>query len=342
MDDDDAPGVPVAVLARSSAGPRRGLAKSTWTGWENVGKHKADVYAARASRMFKMLQLDVVTRWGSVLIMLTSFFQLAPALFLVMQEQQHLFANYDAPLPNEEDFRHAKAVISVLQPFEAATTLLGGESYSTLALVPDTIDQLLYILKQDKDDNAAYSAPLRKLLRDAYEFKFEPLFKEPNLALMAAYTHPQTVHRLLTRGYVSGDVITRLEQLMVTEMVQLAMPPRVRREGNGTNLRRSSIERVLQTDDDDNSSDDEAEARVVRAKAERELSKFKRAALKCDEAWLVKSKAEFAASSAKHETGASVDFGPYVWYVSVGDDDSLSGRTAGPRLSICWRHLRNY
>lgn len=213
----------MAQPARSSAGHRRGDALSQWDGWNKVGILAANepIPAASSVRRFDVLQLDVVTRWGSVLTMLRSFVSIAPALMDVMQESPDLFEHFDGQLPTTDDIAYVRAAITVLEPFEAVTTMLGGSTYSTLARVPDVVNKLYAVLQPTKEDNM-YADELRRAMRDAFEFKFEPLFSKANLATMAAYVHPETVYKLFTGGYVSEDVLIDIEECLVSEMVTMA------------------------------------------------------------------------------------------------------------------------
>ena len=215
MNDDD-------VVARSSAGPRRGQVVSDWDGWDNVGKHKPDsISAAPRVTMYEALALDVDTRWASLLKMLDSFMNTGAAILNVMQENPEEFREYTEPLPSANDIKHIKGVIEVLRPFEHATDLFGGENYCSLALVIDTVDQCRYLLLPNPDDNF-YMRTFREKMRECFEFKFEPLFRTCNLANMAAFIHPIYAHRLLTRKYVDGDVLAKIQRAIANEAFHLA------------------------------------------------------------------------------------------------------------------------
>ena len=208
-------------LSRASGGHRRGERVSIWSGWSCVGKTKPSAgRAASMTKRYQMFQLDVVTRWGSTVTMLQSFLYVAPSLFDAMQQHTALFEKYDKQLPTIDDIRVAKAIIKVLAPFENATKLLGGEEYASLALVPEVVDQLFYVLKQTHDDNTL-AVELRLTMLEAFKFKFEPLFREPNLATMAAFVHPEKGTGIVSGAYVAKEVVNKIQNCLVDEMVSI-------------------------------------------------------------------------------------------------------------------------
>ena len=202
---------------RGVAGAARGDIESTWEGWDKIGTAPF-ASPSPTIRQFRTLQLDVDTRWTSVLNMLLSFKHNIAALDLALANDPALLDEYEDEMPTVDDVLRLDATISVLQPFDAATQLFCGDHYSTLCLVPHTVNGLYSLLLPTDQDNG-YARPLRAAMYKLFRFKFEPLFRVPNLCLMAAYLHPLYCAHLLYDGYVEGDALENVKRLIVQEAV---------------------------------------------------------------------------------------------------------------------------
>ena len=277
------------------------------------------------TRGFDIFQLDVDTRWGSTLVMLRSFIEGTSILFKVVEAQPELFEDYDGDLPTVEDVHYAKAAIEVLGPFEAVTTLVGGDTYCTLARVPDAVDQLMYVLRPQTKDNG-YVAPLRATMLKAAKFKFEPLFSKANLATMAAYVHPEMARRLFNRTYISDKVTEDIEKCLVSEAVAMAEVDDKDDnddddddDGRNGSKRRSSASSVFAAP-----SVRETKT-VIIAEITAELKAYKNGILALDDETLEEEKKAF---KKKKTSGDNEDFGVWFWYVcsharcdAVANDD---------------------
>ena len=85
------------------------------------------------------LILDVVTRWNSSLDMLERLIKLKGAIamwfvYVATEAGKNEFADFEKVQPSPSDWYHVECLILLLAPFKAATEVLSGEKYSTLAL----------------------------------------------------------------------------------------------------------------------------------------------------------------------------------------------------------------